>query len=123
MCAAHGRDKTASALLKRGADTEAQTNCGSTPLHISAQFGTLKVALLLIRNGANVNAQNHRKRTPLHSAILADNEDVASRLAQARARIDLRDEVHPVTTRLLYTGMPFRMAKDLSITLRKATKF
>ena len=60
-------------LLDHGADTEAKTLDGWTPLHSAANWGNARLASVLLRRGANVNAQTNGKQTALHLA--ASNSD------------------------------------------------
>ena len=53
-------------LLEHGADVNVQDNNGATPLHVSAEVGTVKVARVLLEYGANVGAEDKKGRTPLH---------------------------------------------------------
>jgi cytohesin len=42
---------------------------GSTPLHVSALWGTLGVGQFLVQKGADVNARDSGGKTPLHNAL------------------------------------------------------
>ncbi len=55
-------------LLDAGADVNAFTYTGTTPLHLAAGLGKVAVAELLVRAGADVNAQDSRGNAPLHGA-------------------------------------------------------
>ena len=68
-------------LLERGADVNAKTSDGSTPLHwaVISQFADLAMLTLLLDAGADVNARDGKGRTPLHEAVAeryAKMEDV-----------------------------------------------
>ena len=54
--------------MDHGADIEARTLDGWTPLHSAANWGNAHIASLLLRHGADVNAQTTGKQTPLHLA-------------------------------------------------------
>ena len=58
-------------LLDRGADVNARTLDGTTPLHwaVISQFADLAMLNLLLDAGADVNAKNDKGRTPLHEAV------------------------------------------------------
>ena len=53
-------------LLNHGADVDAQTVAGRTPLHMAGGAGML---WLLAGEGADLNAQDSKGRTPLHQAM------------------------------------------------------
>ena len=53
-------------LLNHGADVDAQTVAGRTPLHMAGGAGML---WLLAGKGADLNAQDRKGRTPLHQAM------------------------------------------------------
>ena len=60
----------AALLLDRGADIEARSGNGMTPLHCAALWkGNEPVAQLLLERGADINARDDQGRTPLHVAI------------------------------------------------------
>ena len=55
-------------LVSKGADIEAQTNDGWTPLHSAANWGHVEEASFLLSCGANINAQTAGLQTPCHLA-------------------------------------------------------
>jgi ankyrin repeat protein len=64
-CAAAWRDRAlAELLLRKGADVNARTAAGATPLH----GGEKEIAEFLIARGADVNARDKDGKTPLHVA-------------------------------------------------------
>jgi ankyrin repeat protein len=46
-------------LLEHGADTTAQDNDGSTPLHLASQEGHVEAARILLEHGAETTAQDN----------------------------------------------------------------
>jgi ankyrin repeat protein len=53
-------------LLEHGAEVNAQTTSGRTPLHDAAMFGQVEVARVFLERGANVGAEDEDGETPLH---------------------------------------------------------
>ncbi len=72
-----GRNEIAKLLIAKGADVNANTNDGVTPLHFAT---TKEIAELLIAEGANVNAKDERGKTPLDLAIQVKNPKTAALL-------------------------------------------
>jgi len=67
-------------LLKFGADHDAPTADGRTPLHWAAKHGHAEVVRKLIQHGANPAAQTSDGRTPLHWAASRGHETVSKTL-------------------------------------------
>ena len=70
----YGRDKIARALIKHGADVNAESP-GRTALHIVVEYGRDKVARVLLEHGANVNAKD-KGSTPLDKAYAVEKDDL-----------------------------------------------
>ena len=66
--------------LAAGADVNAKSNTGRTPLHWAAARGHKEVAELLIAEGADVNAKGDDGNTPLGTAILFKRTEIADLL-------------------------------------------
>jgi ankyrin repeat protein len=65
--------KLANALIRLGANVEANYDEQGTPLHEAARSACVEVAISLLACGSNPNATGGRNSTPLHEA--ADNAD------------------------------------------------
>ena len=66
--------------LAAGADVNAKTGDGTTPLHYAAAKGSKEIAELLIAKGADVNAKMDNGDTPLDQAITNHRTEVADLL-------------------------------------------
>ncbi|EAY21101.1 hypothetical protein TVAG_282710 [Trichomonas vaginalis G3] len=55
-------------LLSNGADVNAKSHTGMTPLHIAAQGGKNELFEILVSNGADIHALNKDKKTPIDLA-------------------------------------------------------
>ena len=64
-----GEDNAMLFLIANGADVNATSGGGMTPLHGAARFNALSRAPVLIENGADVNAKDKDGETPLDYAI------------------------------------------------------
>jgi ankyrin repeat protein len=91
-------------LLERGADPKINTILGVTPLHVAAGIGwvegityewspkaTFEAVKMLIELGLDVNAQADTGRVALHGAAHKGRADVIQILADAGAKLDVRD--------------------------------
>lgn len=102
--------ETVKELIKAGADANAQTSQGWTPLHIIADKGqimqlkyedsldktleheeliktNLKIAEILIKNGADMEIKDKRGRTPLIVAIQSGNREIVDLLMKRGAKL------------------------------------
>jgi ankyrin repeat protein len=91
-------------LLSRGADPKIATVLGVTALHVAAGIGwvegityewsadaTYEAVRMLLGLGLDVNAQADTGRTALHGAAHKGRTNVIQALADAGARLDIRD--------------------------------
>jgi ankyrin repeat protein len=79
-------------LIAQGADVNAKTSEGSTPLHKVANRGWEDMAKLLIAHGADVNAKTNEGRTPLHYTVLPYYQTQMAKLLIAKgADINAKD--------------------------------
>jgi ankyrin repeat protein len=65
-----------------GANIEAKTNEGDTPLHFACFKGRLAIVKALVSGGANICAANDDGHLPIHRAIHYRNSEVAKYLLQ-----------------------------------------
>ncbi|MGD8242926.1 MAG: ankyrin repeat domain-containing protein, partial [Desulfobacterales bacterium] len=72
-------------LLDNGADSEAATPKGRTPLVRAAKNGHTTLARLLIEKGADVNTTTDDGRTPLMESLWAGHSEIAAALVGAGA--------------------------------------
>ncbi len=76
-------------LIAHGADVNAATSKGETPLMFHAQYGSADSVKLLLKSGANVNAkENEYKMSALQYALLYEKQDIAQVLRDAGAKDD-----------------------------------
>ena len=69
-----------SALVEAGANIEARSTNGCTPLSYVAICGSLAAMLALLHLGANVNAKTNNGRTPLHAVCHGRHAEAADLL-------------------------------------------
>ncbi len=92
---------TISLLVRAGADVNARTNNGQTPLHEAAATNNNPAIIeALVEAGADVNARAAGGRTPLHVAA-AGNTNPAMVVALLEAGADLRTRTATGSTPLL----------------------
>ena len=86
-----GQGETAELLIAKGADVNAKSQRGRTPLHNAALSGHKKIAELLIANGADMNPKNANDKTPLDRAMLNHiNADLVRKRTETAARSRVR---------------------------------
>lgn len=92
-CAAGELDRVERLLEAPGADVNAYSADGWTPLHLASFFGHAKVAELLLACNADVAARskNSTANTPLHAALAANSQMVAGLLIGKGADVNAED--------------------------------
>ena len=89
------------ALLRSGADINARTDLGSTPLMIAASNGDIYLLDHLLAAGADVNAKDIRGTTALMAAADIGEKEIVKHLLAAGADPSLRDaEGHTAAQRI-----------------------
>jgi ankyrin repeat protein len=83
-----GRIEEVKRLIAVGANVNAATEGGKTPLHGAAAFGHEAVVQALLKVGANVNAADQDGRTPLHEAAAKGPGAVVEMLLKAGANVN-----------------------------------
>jgi uncharacterized protein len=79
-------------LLSAGADVNARSSGGETPLMLAASRGRLDIIDLLIERGADVNAATEAGNTALMLAAARGQVDAARALIERGARADHRNK-------------------------------
>lgn len=85
------RIDTARLLLDRGADIEARTRTGMTPLHCASAAGRESLVEFLLDVGAAIEAADHTQRTPLCAAIESGRTEVCRLLLDRGASVAVQD--------------------------------
>jgi uncharacterized protein len=80
-------------LAEGGAETNAYSGDGWTPLHLAAFFGHTKIAEMLLAHQADVAARsrNANGNTPLHAALAGNHKFVAGVLVGGGADVNAPD--------------------------------
>ena len=73
-------------LLEHGADINAQTQSGRTPLHEASYCGALEVVRLLLERGADVEAKDEDGETALQEAAERGHDEVVELLREHGAK-------------------------------------
>jgi len=80
-------------LIKQGANVNAKSKNGSTPLHLASYYGFKNLAEVLIQKGADVKMKtDDLGMTPLHSAVQRGHFEIAKLLLDNGAEINAKDK-------------------------------
>jgi hypothetical protein len=99
-----GDVQEAKRLLDEGADVNARTESGYTPLHWAAKFGYTEAASLLLERGADVNARKEDGSTPLSFAAMEGQTETAELLIERGADVNARTESGSTPLRIAAIG-------------------
>lgn len=80
------------ASIANGADVNAKTKDGMTPLHVAAQYEHAKITKLLLRAGADAEARDKDNGTPLHVAAQYERVTAVTALLEHGADAGARDK-------------------------------
>lgn len=89
VLAIKGSVEEARSRIKAGADLEAKTTLGMTPLMKAAGVGGAEMVRLLLKAGADVNARDLLDNTPLIASVVSGNENVIRLLIDAGADLNV----------------------------------
>ena len=76
--------------ISLGADVNAKTNKGLTPIYVAIGKGHKQAVELLIASGADVNAKTESGWMPLHSAAINDHKTIAELLIASGADVNAK---------------------------------
>ncbi|KAF8947555.1 26S proteasome non-ATPase regulatory subunit 10 [Haplosporangium gracile] len=80
-------------LLSKGANVNAKTETGTTPLHYASSKNHLDVARILLDKGADPKLDDDNKQTPLHRAAVRGYTPLTKLLIEKGSRINTPDSV------------------------------
>ena len=80
-------------IVDQGADVNAVSRLGNTPLHLAADNGQLQIAELLLQRGAKVDVDNAVRSTPLVMAVQSEHAPVVKLLLEHGADPELKNKM------------------------------
>lgn len=89
--------KTVCGFVRYGADVNAPTEEGASPLHVAAAGGHAPIVHELLSANGSVNLKTMRGWTALHAAAQAGNPRVVRELMQFSADVEARTTGHGAT--------------------------
>ncbi|MFW6371309.1 MAG: ankyrin repeat domain-containing protein [Bacteroidota bacterium] len=101
-------------LLNKGADVNAETDLGITPLMYATENNHFTVVKILVLNGADINEKPHNGVTALISAVWNNNLDIAEYLILKGADINMGDK-HGITPLIYAAGYNLFIMSDMLI--------
>ena len=78
-------------LLENGAQIDAKTKNGLTPLHYASHYGQLDIVKYLIEKGAQIEAKTTTGQIPLHLSASCSQPGVVRHLIEKGTSIDAKD--------------------------------
>ena len=103
-------------LVAHGADVNAATRKGATPLHYACRDAALETVALLLENGAAINARaagGAYDGAPLHVAVEAKREEVCKLLLASSADVNAQNNAGTTPLHLAAEGGYTRIAQRL----------
>lgn len=91
MAASKGHDSEIERLIKKGADIDAETSEGATPLIFAVGNNMISSVRILLSHYPDINKVTSRYETALHIAVRQNNEEIAEELIRAGADVDISD--------------------------------
>lgn len=101
------------ALIKKGADVNAQNQKGYTPLICAALKGLTEVSQVLIEMGANINAQNEDRETPFICAEKGGHIKVRNVVLRGMLLQQLMPSRHYKKSFVTFIGLCKKYRKDI----------
>jgi len=101
LAARAGKAKTVQILLERGAEIEARTKEGQTPLMIAAENGQDEVARVLCEQKADVDATDDRGNTALHIAAQSSSKVIIQLLLNKGADSEARNNAGKTASEIM----------------------
>ena len=89
MAAKWGKGNMVGLLLDKGANLEAKTRDGLTPLHCAARSGHENVVDAMLQRGAPISAKTKNGLAPLHMASQGDHVDAGRILLHHKVSVRL----------------------------------
>ena len=97
QAAERGNIEIVKQAIADGADVNAKTEDGWTPLHFATSGGYEEITELLIAKGADVNARDNRGGTSLLEAALSGKKEIAKILIAKGTNVNAKDDIGRTT--------------------------
>lgn len=94
---------------KNGADINAATKGGYTPLHIASHYGQINMVRFLLQHGADVKSTTSLDYTPLHQAAQQGHANIVNVLLEHNA-----DPNAVTTVSLVFQGVKFKEFREFN---------